>query len=503
MNVVVIGAGMGGLTAGALLLKAGHAVTVLEAHIYPGGCAGTFYHKGYRFDAGATLAGGFSSGGPHARLAEMLGLEWPVRPVDPAWIVHLPDRTVTQWADREQWRAERMAVFPQAENFWRLQERLAETAWDISTRHFPWPPESPHDLLDLGLALRPRTSAAAPYLLSTMGDLSSGLGPEFKTFLDAQLLIAAQAISDHTNALYGSAALDLPRRGVNHIKGGIGALASTLADWIRANGGQIVYRQRVTQIEVENGRAIAIRTQKGLRAEADAVVANLTPWGLRAVLGDAAPASLKQEVVEREPTWGAFTLYLGLEAAKLPPSLPDHHQVILDPTKPLGEGNSVFISLSDSADTSRAPTGMRAATLSTHTVAAPWLALHKTDDLAYEARKAEYTQRLLTAAERALPGIGSSVQLSLPGTPASFEFFTRRPGGMVGGFPQTSLFNVRGPQTGLANVWLAGDSIFPGQSTAGVTLGAMRVARAILQTHPMRRWITTDRRLQKREPFSP
>ena len=77
-RVVVIGAGIGGLTAASLLLKAGLDVTVLEAHVYPGGSAGTFYHKGYRFDAGATLAGGFAPGGPHFRLAEMLGLTWPV-----------------------------------------------------------------------------------------------------------------------------------------------------------------------------------------------------------------------------------------------------------------------------------------------------------------------------------------------------------------------------------------------------------------------------------------
>jgi phytoene dehydrogenase-like protein len=47
---------------------------------------------------------------------------------------------------------------------------------------------------------------------------------------------------------------------------------------------------------------------------------------------------------------------------------------------------------------------------------------------------------------------------------------------MVGGLPQTSLFEARGPRTGVGNLWLVGDSVFPGQSTAGVTLGAFRVA---------------------------
>jgi phytoene dehydrogenase-like protein len=51
---------------------------------------------------------------------------------------------------------------------------------------------------------------------------------------------------------------------------------------------------------------------------------------------------------------------------------------------------------------------------------------------------------------------------------------------MVGGFPQTSIWQARGPATGVPNILLVGDSIFPGQSTAGVTLGAFRVAAKLL-----------------------
>ena len=142
-QTIVIGAGIGGLTAAALLLRAGHEVTVLEGQVYPGGSASTFYHKGYRFDAGATLAGGFSSGGPHARIGEVLELEWPVRPVNPAWIVHLPDgRTITQWSDSDCWQNEWQSVFPGTDRFWRTQEMLADISWDISSRPFPWPPAS-------------------------------------------------------------------------------------------------------------------------------------------------------------------------------------------------------------------------------------------------------------------------------------------------------------------------------------------------------------------------
>ena len=80
----MIGAGIGGLTTAALLAKGGLDVTVLEAHVYPGGCAGTFYHQGFRFDAGATLAAGFDPGGGMTRLGETLGITWPVEPANVA-----------------------------------------------------------------------------------------------------------------------------------------------------------------------------------------------------------------------------------------------------------------------------------------------------------------------------------------------------------------------------------------------------------------------------------
>jgi phytoene dehydrogenase-like protein len=213
-HCIIIGAGIGGLTSAALLLQAGFRVTVLEAHIYPGGSAGTFYNRGYRFDAGATLAGGFAPGGPHARLAEKLGLEWHTSPVEPAWVTHLPGHSITQWGSPEQWQQERAAAFPGTEPFWKQQEQLAAAAWDIASRYFPWPPGRPADLLSLASALRPRTFLAAPFLTRSMRSLIPRGAPRgFSTFLDAQLLISAQCTADQASALYGSAALDLPRRG--------------------------------------------------------------------------------------------------------------------------------------------------------------------------------------------------------------------------------------------------------------------------------------------------
>lgn len=501
-KILVVGAGVGGATAAALLAKAGHSVTLLEAHVYPGGSAGTFYHKGYRFDAGATVAGGFHPGGPHDLVGRALGIDWPVAPAEPAWQIHLPDRALTRWGDSARWQDELARAFADAPRldralrFFSNLERVSDAVWDFAARRPAWPPASLRDLFITGLALRPQTLIALPHLFETLGQWAArnGItGGPLGTFLDAQLLISAQTIAARASALFGAAALDLPRKGVNHVLGGIGAIADQLVKATRRYGGEALFRQQVTRFEVKDGRIVAAHTNKGLRVACDACIANLTPWNLAQLLGQDAPAALLRETRDRPAQWGAFVLHAGVKGGDdLTPV--DHHQVIGDYAAPLGEGNSVFLSFNMAGDTTRAPAGHRTLTISTHTRAADWWALRDKPggQAEYEARVAEYTERLLTLAERAVPGLRRRIRLLLPGTPVTYQFFTRRHLGGVGGFPMTSLFTARGPWTGLRNAWLVGDSIFPGQSTAGVTMGALRVVDEVLRVAPRARmWRAT------------
>ena len=57
-KVVVVGAGIGGLTAAALLAHRGYQVKVFDQAIVPGGCASTFRRRGFTFDVGATQVAG-------------------------------------------------------------------------------------------------------------------------------------------------------------------------------------------------------------------------------------------------------------------------------------------------------------------------------------------------------------------------------------------------------------------------------------------------------------
>ncbi len=491
-RVVVVGAGVGGLTTAAALARAGLDVTVLEAHVYPGGCAGTFYHQGYRFDAGATLAGGFYPGGPMDLVARSAGVAaWGGRPATAIMDVHLPGgATVTRWADERRHQAHAAAFGDAGRRFFAWQEQAADALWELALRQPPWPPQSPRDLARLA-------SVAAGWLAPDPRRLSPGLTADafrpvaarlagapvaLRQFVDGQLLIASQATSRQANALYGAAALDLPRRGVVHLPGGMGAIAAALVEAVRTQGGRVLFKHEVMAAR-RSGGAWRVTTPRGA-FDADALVCNLPPANAARLLGPDAPARVATAPAWPADGWGAFVVYVGLDGAALPADEGLHHQVIA--REPMAEGNTVFLSVSPAWDLGRAPAGHRALTLSTHTRLADWWDLFHHDRAAYEDRKAAYTERVLAAAELALPGLAAAARLVLPGTPVSFQRFTRREAGWVGGIPQTSLFRAWSPRLA-PDLWLVGDSIFPGQSTAAVALGGLRVAADVLAAPALRR----------------
>lgn len=485
-QVIIIGAGVGGLTTAAILAKAGLTVIVLEAHVYPGGCAGTFYHKGYYFDAGATLAGGFYPQGPMDKVAQACNIStWQTFPSEVAMVVHMPDgMQITRWTGSQRW-PEREAKFgPEAHHFWRWQEKTADMLWSFALSNPAWPPQTFRESIGLlkngisWLQQNPKALATVPVnIFRPISTYLKNTSKQLQLFVDGQLLISAQATSQQANALYAASALDFPRRGVVHFKGGMGSIAKTLAAAVQDNGGQIFYRQEVTQVQKGNSERLLVQTKRKKQFEADMVVFNLPPWNIVKLLGNNGVPKFKHLRSQPSSGWGAFMVYVGFDGAIVPPEFPLHHQIIVQ--EPLGEGNSIFISLNPAWDTSRGPNNDSVLTISTHTDFRYWANLFEHNQQAYQQQKEVYTERILKIAETVLPGLKQAANLILPGTPITFQRFTRRAWGWVGGFPQTSLFNSWGPRL-TPNMWMVGDSIFPGQSTAAVALGGMRVANAIL-----------------------
>lgn len=484
-KVIVVGAGIGGLTTGAALAKAGYEVTVLEAHIYPGGCAGTFFHQGYQFDAGATLLAGFYPGGPMDLVAGAAGIQrWPVHPIQNVMSVHLPEGySIDRRADESRWEIRRQAFGSQALKFWKWQEAAAEAVWDLGLTLPSWPPTDWKSLKGLpGVGLRWLTKRSpldlAQLPLDFLRPVSHRLHqapPHLKKFIDAQLLISAQTTSPYANSLYAAAALDMPRRGAVQVEGGVGGIAKTLAAAVEAHGGQVLYRQRVQRVE-ENQGEYRVHTRNH-QFDADQVIFNLTPPDILPIVDPAIPTSRSLKAKPPADAWGAFMMYLGVDQTAWP-ELPSHHHQIVGEGD-LSEMGSVFLSISPQWDSSRAPEGHRAVTISTHTRLEPWWRLHQRNQDDFQALKEGYQVQIRQLVERQFPGLFESSPLILPATPLSFARFTGRSTGWVGGIPQTHLLRANSPRVG-KGLWMVGDTIFPGQSVAAVALGGLRVASDLL-----------------------
>ena len=478
-DVVVVGAGIAGLTAAALLVRAGARVQVIEGHTVPGGCASFYQRAGFRFDVGATLVSGFGRRGVHRRLFELLGTEVEVQAVEPAMVVRLPDETVVRFGDAR-WPVERIRAFGEsAEPFWREQERIADLAWDFSTR-FPMLPVGAEVVRALAHSFRPRHAPLAFTLGRTIASiLPAGEHRRLRAFIDAQLLITAQADAGATDLAYGSTALDIAREGTFHLAEGVSGIAIALARSVRRGGGEIAYGTSVARIVHERRAVRGVELADGTLVNAPAVVAAVPVQNVRALVGPPESPALDR-VPALTQRWGAFMAYVGLPAGVVPDDCPLHHQLLADYDRPMGEGNTTFFSFSAPHETRRAREGGRAITISTHTDVALWERAFA--DGTYNDRKNAYAERLRAALERVVPGAWARATTIELATPQTFERYTGRLRGLVGGTPQvpaTANLRALSHASGIAGLVLAGDTVFPGQSTVGASLSGVAAARAL------------------------
>ncbi|MBD2740184.1 C-3',4' desaturase CrtD [Coleofasciculus sp. FACHB-1120] len=501
-HVVVIGAGIGGLTTGALLARRGYPVLVLDQALVPGGCASTFKRKGFTFDVGATQVAGLEPGGIHHRIFRELEIEIPAAtPCDPACAVYLPGETepINVWRDPQKWKEERQRQFPGSEPFWELLATLFRASWAFQSRDPVLPPRNLWDLWQLVSAVRPDTLITLPYTFLTVGDALRGYGlgdnQRLRTFLDLQLKLYSQVDAEETALLYAATALSVSQepQGLFHLKGSMQVLSDRLVSSLERDGGKLLMRHTVERIHTTNGKAtgVVIRNQKtGVvwTEPADHVVANVTAQNLVQLLELEAekpesansPSKIqnryRRRVDKLPPSSGAFVVYLGVDRSAIPSGCPPHLQFLYDYDGPIGENNSLFVSVSHAGD-GRAPEGKATIIASSFVDTRNWW---QSED--YEQLKQQYTEEAIARLSQFFHLTPETIVHQEAATPRTFARFTARDRGIVGGIGQrVSTFGPFGfaNRTPVNHLWLVGDSTHPGEGTAGVSYSALTVVRQI------------------------
>jgi C-3',4' desaturase CrtD len=493
----LVGAGIAGLTAAALLAAEGLEVVLLEAHSQSGGCAGTFRRGPYTFDVGATQVAGLESGGIHRRLFDHFGLAPPAASrLDPGCSVQLAGERepIRLWRDPQRWRAERQRQFPGSERFWDLCAALHGSNWAFAGRDPVLPPRNGWDLGQLLQAIRPTTLASGLASLATVADLLTlcGCGGDgrLRRFLDLQLKLYSQEPADRTAALYGATVLAMAQepQGLWHLEGSMQELSTSLEQALASAGGALHCNHRLTRLGPIPGggwslEGVQARLGVGgpggrqggrpFRLAAREVVVTLPPQALQGLLGEAMPRGYGRRIDGFGDPSGALVFYGAAPRQALDPGLGLHGQL------EWADPGNLFVSISREGD-GRAPAGQATVIASVFTAARPWFGL---DPTRYQAGKAE-ALRGIQAGLQELLGIRPDQFLHQElATPRGFAGWTGRPFGFVGGLgQQPDRFGPFGlaSRTPLPGLWLCGDGIHPGEGTAGVSLCALMVCRQLL-----------------------
>ena len=427
-HVVVVGAGLGGLSAALRLAGAGRHVTVLEREDVPGGRAGLLLDSGYAFDTGPTvltmpelLADALDC--VDERLEDWLELQ----PVEPLYRARYADGSrLDVHADVDAMAAEIEAVCgPREAAGYRKYVDYVSTLYRLEMREFiDRNIDSPFSMLSPTLArlaaiggFRRLAPKVAQYLkdertqrVFSFQSMYAGLSP-----YDALAIYAVIAYMDSVAGVF------FPR-------GGMHAVPRALAGAAEKHGVDIRYGCEVTRVEMRGRRAVAVHTADGERIPADVVVLNPDlPVAYEELLGHV-PRSVRR--LRYSPS--CFLLLAGSSA-----TYPDdvHHNIsfgtswrgVFDEIIDRGEvmsDPSFLVTVPTRSDPTLAPAGRSA-----------YYALFPTPNLVAPIDWATFGPRyrddvVRTLEDRGWPGFGASVEVEHLTTPA---YWARR--GMAHGAP--------------------------------------------------------------------
>ena len=500
-DVIVIGAGVGGLVTASQLAAKGAKVLVLERYLIPGGSGGSFKREGYTFDVGASMIFGFGEKGHTNLLTRALadvGQHCDTIP-DPAQLeYHLPGGlNVAVDRDYEQFLADLSALFPHEAKGIRA---FYDTCWQVFRCLDAMPLLSLEDPAYLAKVFFKAPLAClglARWLPVNVGDVARKhiSDPALLKFIDMECFCWSVMPADLTPMINaGMVFSDRHAGDINYPIGGVGVIAAKLVAGLESQGGAIRYKARVTQVLLENNTAVGVKLASGEELRARRVVSNATRWDTFGALVDAAHTPKAETTWRRryKPSPSFLSLHLGIDAQIVPQGYHCHHLLLERWEEMEAEQGVVFVSMPTLLDPELAPAGRHIVHAFTPSSMEHWQGL---TPAAYRAKKQADADRLIGRLEAILPGLKGAIRHREVGTPRSHRRFLGRMGGSYGPIPALRLpgllpmpFN----RTGISGLYAVGDSCFPGQGLNAVAFSGFACAHRIGADLGLNPWALPD-----------
>jgi phytoene dehydrogenase-like protein len=489
-SIIIIGAGVAGLSAGCYAQMNGYKTQIFEMHDIPGGLCTSWKRKGYLFDGCIHYLSGSRSGSYH-RFYEELGAVQGRRMVDHEEHLRVEGsggKVWTVYADLDRLEQHMKELSPADAG---VIEELCHTA-RLFLR-FEMPLEKPMErmgLLDVLKLLKglPAMRAVRKYSKVSMQDYATRFSDPFLREV-FPLIIEDIPDTPMTGVLIILAYLHAKNNGWP--MGGSLEFARAIEKRYRDLGGKVQYRSQVEKVLVEAdpaGRAdqaVGVRLSDGSEHRADLVISAAD--GHTSIFDLLDGKYVSDKIRHYYDEWPIFEPFIQISLGVARDFSQEPHSLILQLEEPLQVGDQTrrWVHIRHFChDPSMAPPGKSVVTASFLFVSyAYWKKLYE-DRERYKAEKRVLADAVIDRLERRYPGIKEQIEVVDVATPVTYERYTGNWRGSYMGWGNTTatmgkLMSRTLP--GLDSFHMAGHWVFPGMGVSGAITSGRHLIQVICE----------------------